>query len=44
MSARILLVTGSRVLWDHEYRLGDGADILREAGIDARNWRDGSKR
>lgn len=34
----------TRVLWDHEYRLSDGADILREAGIDARNWRDGSKR
>lgn len=29
-----------RVRWDHEYRLSDGAEILREAGIDARNWRD----
>lgn len=34
----------ARVLWDHEYRLSEGADILLEAGIDARNWRDGSKR
>lgn len=30
----------ARVLWDHEYRLSEGAEILREAGIDARNWRD----
>lgn len=29
-----------RVLWESDYRLTEGAEILREAGIDARNWRD----
>lgn len=42
LCATLLVNVGGvvRVLWDHEYRLSEGAEILHEAGIEARNWRD----